>query len=226
MLNQRQCEILTQNNLPTEYDELTILQKSAITAIDKMLSYIENKYNEEFILISYNDGRDCNPEQITAYPSAMSSKDIVTVKRFYSVDHYVYEDDYLNLKLLPEYTDEIEKVIEQYFEKDSFKVFPQITKCLSEDADISTLKRCAATNRVFIDCSNISSEKFIDSVNNFSDYLSEFINGTASCIIFYLVNQSDFSSVNKYNSVRKIFSIQFIQKKIVNISSDGRTVIY
>lgn len=51
-LTQRQEELLEEMGLPTEYDSLTDSQKNAITSIEDCLTYLEDKYHEEFRYLS------------------------------------------------------------------------------------------------------------------------------------------------------------------------------
>ncbi|MCF0109031.1 MAG: hypothetical protein HUJ57_02905, partial [Erysipelotrichaceae bacterium] len=48
VLTQRQKDILAEQGLPTDYEKLTTSQKGAISAIEDLLSYLEETHNEEF----------------------------------------------------------------------------------------------------------------------------------------------------------------------------------
>ncbi len=95
-LTQRQEELLEEMGLPTEYDSLTDSQKNAITSIEDCLTYLEDKYHEEFRYLSYAKAGPLEEEHLEAYPASETPSDVVTVYRTYEDGEYHYEDDYNN----------------------------------------------------------------------------------------------------------------------------------
>ena len=68
-LTQRQKDLLEYLGLPTEYDELTDSQKNAVTSIEDMLTYLEDKYEKSFSYLSYAAAGVLEEEHLEAYPS-------------------------------------------------------------------------------------------------------------------------------------------------------------
>ena len=82
-LNETQIEILALEGLPTNYDELTPSQQHTIDRIYEMLSYLNEKYGEEFIYSDYIPQELLQTETLIAYPrstGAGNGKYLVTVK--------------------------------------------------------------------------------------------------------------------------------------------------
>lgn len=82
-LNEWQMNLLEAKGLPTDYDQLTAKQQSTITRVWEMISYLNEKYDEEFIYVDYIAPELNQSETLTAYPRSTGSgngKYLVTVK--------------------------------------------------------------------------------------------------------------------------------------------------
>ena len=82
-LNEWQIELLEAEGLPTDYDELSLKQQNSIDRIWTMISYLNDKYDEEFIYVKYIPQELNQSESLIAYPRSSGSgngKYYVTVK--------------------------------------------------------------------------------------------------------------------------------------------------
>ena len=83
ILNDWQKEVLAAEGLPTEADELTDSQLRSIQRIYEMITYINEKYNEEFIYAGYLEPASNQTETLYAYPRLLGNdygRNTVTVK--------------------------------------------------------------------------------------------------------------------------------------------------
>jgi len=72
ILNERQIKILRDCDLPTDYDELNYTQKKAIVAMEEMLQYADEKYNDTFCYEGYVAKGPLEEEHMYAYPKGKS----------------------------------------------------------------------------------------------------------------------------------------------------------
>ena len=93
VFTERQKDILKDVGLSTNPDDLLDSQISAITRIEVMIEYLENKYNETFVYNGYVAHSILDREHLIAYPSK-NPNIIVTVYSDYKDGQYFYEDDY------------------------------------------------------------------------------------------------------------------------------------
>ena len=102
-----QKEIMRETGLPGEYSALTDTQKSAVTSIEDMLTWLEEKYQQKFHYVSYAPGDSIEQEHLKVYPEQGDESDIVTVYRTYENGMYRYEDDYGAILTRPAYEEQI-----------------------------------------------------------------------------------------------------------------------
>ena len=92
-LNDRQKEILSKEGLPEVYEELNYTQKKAITAMEEMLVYTEEKYGISLEYAGYVAQNSEDPEHMYAYPTSGDEfSDTFTIER----TEDGYKDDYVN----------------------------------------------------------------------------------------------------------------------------------
>lgn len=94
-LTERQISILEQENLPVDYEKLSVSQKKSIMAMEELLVYLEDKYDVSFSYVGYYTGTVLEPEHLSARAENGGKSDIVTVTRKYSDEGEVsISDDY------------------------------------------------------------------------------------------------------------------------------------
>jgi len=101
-LNDRQIAILKEMDMTTDWEELTNYQQDCIMSIEKMLEYLEKKYDKEFCYGGYiaENGLYNDEEELLAYAKGDNREtDCFGVRP----TKFGYEDDYAYIYLLPEY---------------------------------------------------------------------------------------------------------------------------
>ena len=150
-LNEWQIELLEAEGLPTEYDQLTAKQQNTIDRVWTMISYLNEKYGEEFIYVDYIPQELNQSETLTAYPRSTGSgggKYFVTVKN----KNNVLTDDYSDFgvaDLAEELTNDF--LTEQF--GDNYKYFALPLACditMAEMEDGKFQWKFGASNRIFL----------------------------------------------------------------------------
>ena len=121
-LNERQCKILQDMDLPTDWHELGYKQRESIVAIEEMLEYLENKYNKTFIYKGYRypDPLYNDEESLLAYAEG-DDPDTQTISVTRTEDGF--EDTYDWVLAAPKYQEEMEEKLAPVFEGQTYKVF-------------------------------------------------------------------------------------------------------
>ena len=150
-LNEWQMNLLEAEGLPTEYDQLTVKQQNTIDRVWKMISYLNKKYDEEFVYVDYIPPELNQSETLTAYPRSTGSgngKYLVTVK----TTRGGFKDNYFDFSvedLAEELTNEF---LTEHF-GDSYKYFVSPLACdvkMSEMEDGKFQWKYGAENRIFL----------------------------------------------------------------------------
>ena len=143
--------LLEAEGLPTEYDQLTVKQQNTIDRVWKMISYLNKKYDEEFVYVDYIPPELNQSETLTAYPRSTGSgngKYLVTVK----TTRGGFKDNYFDFSvedLAEELTNEF---LTEHF-GDSYKYFVSPLACdvkMSEMEDGKFQWKYGASNRIFL----------------------------------------------------------------------------
>lgn len=187
VLNQRQIDILSDQGLPTNYDQLTMAQKGAITAIERFLTYLETTHNEEFTFAGY---WPTGPEHI----NAKCSKGVVTAYRTYKDDQYTYWDSYD--KLLRE--EEVCTIIDSFFEKQNeqnqIKWYSEFSSEISSNANNTVVY-----GRIVIFSLDSDAEEITNRANIFGQWLKDQDLNIQMDAVFYGVDKEVFNKIEDYN---------------------------
>ena len=125
-LNERQLEILRSKDLPTEWKQLTTIQRQSIVAIEEMLEYVEKKYKKPFCYAGY---RRSNPlfmdeESLLCYAQGDDPDiDCFTVKR----EKIGFRDGYAWVTQTRVVQKEMEDKLSGIFEGQKYKMFVKLT---------------------------------------------------------------------------------------------------
>lgn len=123
-LNERQKNILAEQDLPTEYEQLPSHQKRAIVAIEEMLTYAEDKYGMPFCYAGYAEAGPMEKENLQAYPAdGFMAVDCFTITK--TADGY--EDDFLNVAAVPAFTDYLTRQFQAFLPDAEMQIYPNIT---------------------------------------------------------------------------------------------------
>lgn len=224
VLTQRQIQILRDSGLPEDYEALSISQKSAITSIETMLSYLEETYQDTFTYDGYAPAFGVEHEWLTASIQQGDSEKIVTVSRTYDGKKFQYKDNYLAVVSEEEY----KKAVEDYFHKvlpdAELWVRPDITQI--SDIDGNILARCGATSLVFVKNVFGSEQEVKKIVEDFANYMVSLEPMYPTGLDFYVQNEEDFVDTNPFNFSEKIRGDQFIYFYSYNINGDREITYY
>ena len=124
-------EFLAEQELPTEYSELSSRQQTAVKRIYEMLMYLEDKYGITFKYTGYVEPQILEIEHLTAIPEGGNEKtDTVTVT---CEDDGTFTDDYPNVVVRPYYEQMITDYVKDYFGSDKVRVFSTVTETTIDD---------------------------------------------------------------------------------------------
>lgn len=143
--------LLEAEGLPTEYDQLTVKQQNTIDRVWKMISYLNKKYDEEFVYVDYIPPELNQSETLTAYPRSTSSgngKYLVTVK----TTRGGFKDNYFDFSVEDLAEDLTNEFLTEHF-GDSYKYFALPLACdvkMSEMEDGKFQWKYGASNRIFL----------------------------------------------------------------------------
>lgn len=173
-------EFLAEQELPTEYSQLSDSQKTSVKAIYEMIMYLQDKYGIEFEYTGYVIPQILEDEYLTAIPKGGNEKtDTVTVTR---QDDGTLTDDYPNIAVRPYYEQMITDYIEDYFGSDKIRVFSEIFNTKIEDfsniTNESMEHNVSAFNIIFIEKEICSTHEFNEFADNYCKWLKE--NGLSS----------------------------------------------
>ena len=135
ILNDWQKEVLAAEGLPTEADQLTDAQLRSIQRIYEMITYLNNKYNEEFIYAGYLEPASNQTETLYAYPRLLGAdygRNTVTVK----ADKDGFTDDYSDRSIV-DYAEEMANdFMNDYFDSDQVIAFFKVNACDIEKNEV------------------------------------------------------------------------------------------
>ncbi len=174
-LNDWQKELLAAEGLPTEADELTDSQLHSIQRIYEMITYLNEKYDEEFIYGGYLEPAVNQTETLYAYPRLLGAdygRNTVTVRA--TKDGFT--DDYSDRSIVDYYNELVTDFIHDYFNSDDFAVFISVNACNITKGEVVNGDfqwKIGVHDAIFLNekiCSADSIEKF---AVNFAKFLYE-----------------------------------------------------
>ena len=198
-LNEWQKEFLAEQELPTEYSQLSGGQRFSVKRIYEMIMYLEDKYGITFEYTGYVQPQILENEYLTAIPKGGNEKtDTVTVT---CEDDGTFTDDYPNVVVRPFYEQMITDYIKDYFGSDKVKVLSRVTNTTIKDfSDISKVTmngNVVGRNIIFIDngiCAQNQLQIFVDI---FSKWLNE--HNLISTNRINIVTEVEISDINFSN---------------------------
>ena len=152
-LNDWQKNLLEAQGLPTEIDELTLSQKYSIHRIYEMITYLNEKYGEEFIYSGYIEKGINESEKLYAYPKINGSeggRNTVTVK---IADDGSFTDDYSDYSVADYSHELINEFIGSYFDEEDYRYFSRPNACKIKKPEIidgNFQWKYGASNSIFL----------------------------------------------------------------------------
>ncbi len=218
VLNERQKEILRKEGLPTEYEELTLSQKAAIEAIENLLVYLEEKYEDTFSYSGYVAQSTVEEEHLIAE----CSQGTVTVYRRYVDGGWSYEDDYAEVCAVPKYKELIDERVSQYFASGTYKVFVMVNRMTSE-TQIPFLG-ASGTSYIFVD-ESVGKEKFDEFVSEYTEWITESSEGLPTGASIFFTDAGKIENIRVSNYAQMLLKDIFIKEVNYSISVDGNVHI-
>ncbi len=184
-LSRRQEEILRQQGLPTDYEALSLGQKSAIESIEDMLCYLEQRYDDHFTYVGYVADSPVEREHLLAESESYSGLGTVTVYRSYREGSFSYEDNYSTLEGKLLYEQALNDWICQFLPEEGFIVFSQLSEADQSLDQEQILTQASAASYVLVDESLCTEESLRELAEDFGSWIREEGEGRASVTIFY-----------------------------------------
>lgn len=227
VLTKRQKEILKEENLPEDYNKLSLSQKNAITSIEEMLVYLENKYNTTFVYLGYVSAKGMDQEHLLACREDMSSEDVVTVYKNIKDEKVSFTDDYPNILAEPLYEARLNEYIQQYFKPDDFKIFLEINNSTGNIEKETILENASATVCIMFnetDCDANQLKKFAEDYGVWIQSQSKKSRSSSMCAC--IINSDKFEQLNQENYEDYLRNYRVGENIIVSISETGKINIY
>ncbi len=221
-LNQRQKDILAEEGLSTEYTELLTSQKTAIVAIEEMLSYAEEKYNTSFSYAGYGAPSFLEREYMRAFPTSGDKEtDCFTITK----TDTGYVDDYINVAANAVFVSYVCDGIKTILPDTEVKVYAEITKTSLDEvptADTDLQGKIESSLMVFIDGAALSEQDFRDFKTDFNEYLTgQQLYGTAQLI---LLKEDQLVYLTKYNYTDYLSEEYYTLRETLYINASSDTV--
>ena len=214
VLNERQKQILEEVELPTEYEELNYTQQKAIVRIEEMLTYLDEKYDEEFAYCGYISKSVLEPEQLFAYKVGTDRDfDSFTVE----TTENGFEDDYIEFISTDLFSEYIWDLVKELCPDTEMKVYSDITDTTLTEIPDEKSKFDGTTEgiiMIYLDGQTCSDEQYAYVQSNLGNLLKEHeiycmadILRTKDDVIVYLTkyNHTDYLSDEFYSDRESIY---------------------
>ena len=218
VLTSRQKEILKNLDLPQELDELDVFQRTAIKEIEKMLSYLENKYDESFEYVGYSPDSPMGPSHMSA--CLHDNQDmIIRVSKQYINKVEKYSDDYDEVLANQKCEEEVAEYLDGTILKDHYYLKTNIS--ILSDTGQSYLAR---TNCNIV----VLAENIFESEDDAKKIVDDFLQWHKSLDIqemnsfnFIVQNKDDFEYSSKETISDQIHQRKYIYYFDYILSEDG-----
>ena len=227
-LNERQMQILEESGLPTDYEELTLGQKSAIEAIEEMLVYLEEKYEIPFAYDGYGTASMFDDERLLAKPLEGEVADTVEVTREWNdkKNAYEYEDNYETFLAAPLYQQALDAYLSEHLEAGSYKVYATVSR-VEGKYEKDALGSCSATISLFLDASVCPDEETLDKLaGDFGAWIAKQSDGMPNRTVFSVMKDGDLEGINSENFIEIQKSGQRTMYRTCSVDSSGSINIY
>ena len=221
-----QKEIMRETGLPADYSALTDTQKSVVTSIEDMLTWLEGKYQQKFYYVSYAPGDAVEQEHLKVYPEQSDESDIVTVYRTYENGLYRYEDDYGAILMRPAYEEQVRAFAEQYLPSEGIKIYTEIKNGGGSPADEEpVLNEVSAVTYIFMDDA-LCSEKYETFLETVPDWLTENCQGVPAGIYLRMTESEAWQQIDRSDYEDKLREDVYTKEAECAISGSGKVTVY
>ena len=192
-LTQRQKDILEQVGLPTEFEELDLIQESAIQCIEQMLDAVEKKHGKTFCYLEYVPKGILDQETLKCYEEGILPQTVITVERVYENNEWIYSDNYREVQASKIYADMIRHHIEESRGENCCVVFSDISALRDEENE--GLLRSGAVSRIYLPESSCTEEMLKKTAEELKDWLAKHYSGSSIGALLYVVEQDVFEAM-------------------------------
>lgn len=224
ILTDRQRQILQEMGLPEDYESLTDSQKSAITIIERALTYLEDFYGEEFLYVGYVAG-GLDGQYLTAYAKDDPERKPITVDISYEDGEYHYTDDYQLLKASDEYEEALEQHLCTFMAQDGDCWVHAELNCLN-DSDEYIIKRASGGVLVFVLNTFENYDEAKKFVEQYGDWIKSLESDYQVGASFYILDAENYSNTNAFNYQDAIHSGKYTYHLRCSVSREGKITIY
>lgn len=218
VLNERQKKILRKTDLPTDYDELTYTQKKAIVAMEEMLQYADEKYNDTFCYEGYVAKGPLEREHMYAYPKGKSHL-VFTITR----TEDGFEDDYMTKAVQDDLVTYLVELFEPINNGSKARLFiDNIGRVDLEEipTDYSEFDDNISFNlTLMVDGSTCTEEQIIELQNRVANTLLE--HKLYGRIQFVLLEEGCYEELNSYTYTEFLANHNYTYRERVYLSSEG-----
>lgn len=188
-LTERQIRILKENGLPTSYEDLSLMQKSAIEAIEDMLCYLEGQYDDHFTYAGYVADSPVEQEHLLALSEAYPNCGQVIVYRGYENGAFTYRDNYSTLAAKLLYEEALNDWICQTLPNEKFIVFSDVSHADASPQKELILSQASAASYILISEEVCTEEELKALVEDFGPWIREQSRQTVPNVtLFYLAS--------------------------------------
>lgn len=221
VLNERQKQVLEEMGLPTDYESLTLNQKSAIAAIEEMLCYLEQKYSENFHYLGYDAAGGGQPERL----KVVGPLGTVTVSRTPKSEGFEYRDNYADLLAVDLFENAVDGFLAERIGEENVRVFAVLNGTEDGADESNILSKTTATCYVFFS-SSFERDSFSTLVTDFGSWISASASGHASTTKFIWVSGEELKDIYPFNYEQKSLDLEPIAALHCLVDARGKVDIY
>ena len=202
-LNDWQKEVLAAEGLPTEADQLTDSQLRSIQRIYEMITYLNEKYDEEFIYGGYLEPAANQTETLYAYPRLLGNdygRNTVTVRA--TKDGFT--DDYSDRSIVDYAERMANDFMKDYFKSDQVIAFFSVNACdieKNEVVDGDFQWKLGVSDIIFVNEDICNTDQVEEFAVNYAKWLYEHeLDGRhrINVVKDYDVNNMDYGNIREY----------------------------
>ena len=219
-LNERQKEILTNQNLSTDYRELTSSQQKAIVAIEEMLQAVELKYGMAFSYAGYTAGNSIEKETLWAYPvNGDKETEIFTVVREIVNGTENYTDTFIHVAATHLLSTYVEESLSELALVNNARVYSEIseTTLVSIPVENTEFDGCVeAALWIFIDGSTYTQEQLDNVIVGFETWMVE--HQIYGSVQYILLKEGILPYLTEYNFSSYLSGDYYLTREYSNVN--------
>lgn len=217
-LNERQKKIMEQEGLSTDFDQLSQRQQEAAIKIEMLMTYLEDKYDKEFVYEGYNDD---NYGSLAARALDDNRCRKIQAALDYEDGEYKYRDTYArNVLAANDYENLFDEFMMEHYPDPDYFVDIYIGKL--DEEKITTDNASVSLKIVLKSCFDTEEE-----YNDFLTAVAEWMQNDKyhNSIYCQVMDENDFKEANYFNYTRLMREGRYRYCFDVDIDSDGSITV-